>query len=193
MHIMKEKKPPKIHKPRQARLLQEEDIAIWGQATADVTPFSAPNIMTDDRAKGLKRGYKDKIGQNMTGTITLETFNGPAVQTHHSSSFQIDAALKKRFAKGELPMDGQIDLHGLTLPQAHQRFMRFITARIKEGARFIVVITGKGSAEGSGVIRQNFPLWCEDQQLKPHILQVTRAQPKHGGTGASYILLRRQK
>ncbi|HAJ90560.1 MAG TPA: hypothetical protein DCM27_06060, partial [Rhodospirillaceae bacterium] len=94
MHIMKEKKPPKIHKPRQVRLLQEEDIAIWGQATADVTTFSAPNIMTDDRAKGLKRSYKDKIGQNMTGTITLETFNGPAVQTHHSSSFQIDAALK---------------------------------------------------------------------------------------------------
>ncbi len=133
--------------------------------------------------------------QNITGKITLETFSIP-IASHQPSSFQIDANLKKKFERGELPIDGKIDLHGLTLEQAHTQFTKFMTRSIKEGARFILVITGKGSSEsenGKGIIRKNLPLWCGDKNLKPFILQTREAQPKHGGSGATYILLRKLK
>jgi DNA-nicking Smr family endonuclease len=200
MHIMKEKKPPKnaaSSKTSKIRTLKDEDLAIWGQATENVTKFSAPNLNKDDTPKRLKRHYSKNIGHAISGTITLETFgaHAPASKTitHQSSSFQVDTNLKKKFEKGDLPIEGKIDLHGMTLAQAHHRFVQFITGKIKEGARFILVVTGKGSGDSTGVIRKNLPLWCDDKNLKPYILQFKEAQPKHGGSGASYILLRRQK
>lgn len=195
MHIMKEKKPPKTaasSKTPKTRPLKDEDLAVWGQATEHVTQYAAPNIHKENTLKRLKRHY----GQDLAGTITLETFGvSPSLKpiSPQPSSFQVDAALKKRFEKGELPIDGKIDLHGMTLAQAHHRFTQFIMGKIKDGARFVLVITGKGSGDGTGVIRKNLPLWCDDKNLKPHILQITSAQAKHGGSGASYILLRRQK
>lgn len=195
MHIMKEKKPPKTaasSKTPKTRPLKDEDLAVWGQATEHVTKYAAPNIHKENTLKRLKRHY----GQDLAGTITLETFGvAPSLKpiSPQPSSFQVDAALKKRFEKGELPIDGKIDLHGMTLAQAHHRFTQFIMGKIKDGARFVLVITGKGSGDGTGVIRKNLPHWCDDKNLKPHILQITSAQAKHGGSGASYILLRRQK
>ncbi len=202
MHIMKEKKPPKSSKPvappktRKIRALKDEDIEIWGQATKHVTKYAAPNINKDHIPKALKRHYGQQDLQNIAGTITLETFGGASPSPpiiHHPSSFQVDAALQKRFEKGDLPIDGKIDLHGMTLAEAHRRFTQFISRKINEGARFLLVVTGKGSAENTGVIRKNLPLWCDDQNLKPFILKLREAQQKHGGGGATYILLRRQK
>lgn len=200
MHIMKEKKPPKtapLPKSAKIRTLKDEDIAIWGQATENVTKFDAPNLNKDNTPKRLKRHYAHNIGHAVTGKITLETFGvfetASKPVSNQTSSFQVDAALKKRFEKGELPIDGKIDLHGMTLAQAHHGFTQFLIGKIKEGARFVLVVTGKGSGDSTGVIRKNLPLWCDDKNLKPYILQFTNAQAKHGGTGASYILLRRQK
>lgn len=200
MHIMKEKKPLKSAAPlktRKIRALKDEDIAIWGQATENVTQYAAPNLHKDHTPKSLKRHYGQSSGSAVSGMITLETFGAPTSAkpiTNQPSSFQVDANLKKRFEKGDLPIEGKIDLHGMTLVQAHHRFTQFITGKIKEGARFILVVTGKGtSSGGEGVIRKNLPLWCDAVNLKPHILQIKQAQPKHGGSGASYILLRRQK
>ena len=202
MHIMKEKKPPKTAtspKTPKTRPLKDEDLAVWDQATEQVTKYAAPNIHKDNTLKRLKRDYgndrRDNL-QNISGTITLETFGtslGHKTISPQPSSFQVDAALRKRFEKGELPVDGAIDLHGMTLAQAHHRFTQFILGKIQEGARFILVVTGKGSSSGTGVIRKNLPLWCEDKNLRPYILQITSAHPKHGGSGASYILLRRKK
>ena len=198
MHIMKEKKPLKqtSQKPTGAKSakspsLNEEDAALWGQVTQDVTQLGASNRVGRAAPPRIKRPSLDKI----SGQITLESFV-PSIVVYQESSFQLDGNLRKRFEKGEVPIDGKIDLHGLTLPQAHQKFMGFVARNIQEGARCLLVVTGKGSQEsenGRGVIRKNLPLWCEDAVLKPHILQVTPAQPKHGGSGACYIMLRKRR
>lgn len=191
MLIMKEKKPPLLpKKPSKTKSLNGEDVTVWEQATGDVTALHPTNKVNPVQPHQTKR--IPRIQTN--GRITLETFALP-ITHHHSSSFQIDKALKKRFQSGDLHLDGQIDLHGLTLAEAHDQFIRFITRMIASEARFILVIAGKGSTEsqnGRGIIRKNLPLWCDDTHLKPHILQITSAKPKHGGSGASYILLRKR-
>jgi DNA-nicking Smr family endonuclease len=191
MLIMKEKKPPKLPKSTpKAKGLKAEDIEIWGQAIQDVTALESANKVSPTE----KHRHKPIRPIHLSGRITLETFTAP-ISHHHASSFQVDRALKKRFESGDLPIDGQIDLHGLTLSEAHHRFIQFMIRMIATKSRFILVITGKGSTEsenGRGILRKNLPLWCDDKDLKPHILQMTMAKPKHGGSGASYILLRRQ-
>lgn len=184
---MPEKQPsPKAKVKPPSILLKADDAAIWDIATQDVTRLQQKGEVppTLSRARPIPAPQK-------TGRIFLET---PAPQKiiHPESSFQIDAGLKKKFERGDLPLDGQIDLHGMTVEQAHKRFKAFVLRKAEQGARFLLVITGKGS-RGEGRIRTGLPLWCEDADLHPFILQYKQARPQHGGDGAFYILLRRKR
>lgn len=169
-------------------ILKPEDIELWAKATHDVQSFGNTRHIAP-LPPSHKKPSETKISR---GTITLETIIPPSIPLH-PSSFQMDRSLRKKFESGEMEIDGKIDLHGLTLAEAHHQFIKFITQKVKSGARFLLVITGKGSGQGKGVIRQNLPHWCDDQHIKQHILSIKTAKPKDGGDGASYILLRRQK
>ncbi len=102
-----------------------------------------------------------------------------------------DTATETKFRRGQLPVEGRIDLHGMTQVKAHDALMRFITSAAKTGKRTLLVITGKGRlSEGGGVLRRMLPLWLEEN---PHVLALTPAQPKDGGGGAFYLRLRKKK
>jgi DNA-nicking Smr family endonuclease len=185
MLIMKEKKPKSISKKPP---LNPEDSKIWAMATEDVKNIDRSNHILPPISPRKKRHQP----QIHSGQISLETIE-PRHPHKSPSSFQMDGSLRKKFEAGLLEIDGKIDLHGLTLAEAHHRFNQFIARKIKEGARFLLVITGKGDSQKSGVIRQNLPKWCEEPPLKSYILALKSAQPKHGGDGASYLYLRKYR
>ena len=185
---MPEKQPPQ--KP-----LKNTDQKLWDIATSDVTQIAQKSISPKPIRPRKMTKKSQGVSLEAVGFIELEIFK-PRTQkpapTLEKSSFQIDAALKKRFERGDLPLDGKIDLHGLTLEQAHRKFLSFIHTKIAAGARFILIVTGKGVG-GEGIIRKSLPLWCDSAEIKQHILQRTEAKPHHGGSGATYILLRKSK
>jgi DNA-nicking Smr family endonuclease len=106
-----------------------------------------------------------------------------------------------RLKQGKLSPEARLDLHGMTLEQAHPRLNRFILDAHAQGKRLVIVITGKGKSrdEGGpiptrlGVLRHQVPNWLQQHPLKPHILQITQASQRHGGSGAYYIYLRRTR
>jgi DNA-nicking Smr family endonuclease len=182
---MKEKKPKSASKKS---ILRQEDIEIWQIATKDVFNLDHSNHI----AHKTKPIRNLQTAKTISGKINLETIE----PTHHHqtpSSFQMDKTLRTKFEGGELEINAKIDLHGLTLVQAHEQFTKFMSHQIRNKSRFLLVITGKGNGAEKGVIRQNLPRWCDEAPLKTHILSIKTAKAKHGGDGASYILLRRQK
>jgi DNA-nicking Smr family endonuclease len=104
----------------------------------------------------------------------------------------IDRRTAERFQKGEMAIDRRLDLHGMTQARAHAALDRFVRNAWQEGLRVLLIITGKGSG-GEGVLRRSLPHWLEAGEHAPRVLRLTRAQPKHGGEGAFYVLLRRQR
>ena len=54
----------------------------------------------------------------------------------------------------------------------------------------MLVITGRGVA-GGGVLRSAVPRWLDEPGIRRHVLAITPAQPRDGGGGALYVLLRR--
>ncbi|MBL8640650.1 MAG: Smr/MutS family protein [Alphaproteobacteria bacterium] len=209
---MKEKKPPSIYPPEAIQnkteilptAFREEDLVLWTNAMQEVTKLPPSNKREEYTSKHIiKRPVRNPINLSgvLSGRLPPSLTGSRQESVFEPSSFQIDAALRKRFERGDLPIDGTIDLHGMTLAEAHKRFIEFAERHIRQGARLLLVITGKGSGNrpGSGtggrigVIRKNLPLWCEDRGLRPYILEYREAHLKHGGGGASYILLRRQK
>ncbi len=104
----------------------------------------------------------------------------------------IDKGTAERLAKGRMAIEGRLDLHGLTEAEAHGALNRFLVMSRSLGRRCVLVITGKGVA-GKGVLRTALPRWLNTPDMRPLVLSVTEAQPKDGGSGAFYVLLKRNR
>ena len=98
-----------------------------------------------------------------------------------------------RLKKGEMTIEGSLDLHGLTQEAAHVALWRFVTGAAEQGRRCVLVITGKGNPQGIGVLRRQVPRWLNESTLRPLVLAFATARPQHGGDGALYVLLKRRR
>jgi DNA-nicking Smr family endonuclease len=98
----------------------------------------------------------------------------------------LDRRTAERLRRGELPIEARLDLHGLTQEEAHAALGRFLGRAHGAGQRCLLVITGKGA-----VLREAVPRWLAEGETRARILASSPAQPRHGGGGALYVLLRR--
>lgn len=101
----------------------------------------------------------------------------------------IDRNTAEKFQSGKFPVEAKLDLHGLDSDRAFILLKNFIIKHKEKGSRFLVVITGKGS----GVLRDSLPKWLNTPHLQKFILAFDTAKEKHGGNGAYYILLKRNR
>ncbi len=106
----------------------------------------------------------------------------------------IDKRTDEKVRKGRLPVDGRIDLHGMTQSEAHDALLAAVRRGHDRGHRLILVITGKGGlTEGRGILRSAVPRWLNEAPFRTLVLAVHQAQPQHGGAGAFYVFLRRRR
>jgi DNA-nicking Smr family endonuclease len=106
----------------------------------------------------------------------------------------IDRANAERLKRGFHPIEARLDLHGHTQAEAYRELADFVETSHQAGRRCVLVITGRGlGPNGPGVIKSAVPRWLEEARLRQRILAIAAAQPRHGGAGALYLLLRRQR
>jgi DNA-nicking Smr family endonuclease len=121
-------------------------------------------------------------------------------QALSQAPLQMDAKAFGKMTRGKLAPEARIDLHGMTLAEAHPELIRFILNAQSAGLRLVLVITGKGKRgedqgpipQRIGALRHQVPHWLRLAPLGPAVLQVSEAHLKHGGTGAYYVYLRRR-
>lgn len=114
---------------------------------------------------------------------------------------EMDQKAYGKLRRGKLRPEARIDLHGMTLAQAQPTLIGFILRAQTEGKRLVLVITGKGKAvpdDGPipvrrGILRHAVPQWLRSAPLDRAVLQISEAHAKHGGGGAYYVYLRRQR
>lgn len=207
------KKPPPKQPLKQlgryprANQLDEDDQALWRAVTKDVTPLEkqSPSLKPNNvQTKSENQNAPKPSAQTIKTTIIVPQIelkpNLPVpTNRHHKSSYQTDKRTHQKFKDGRMEFDGTIDLHGLTVAEAHQAFLNFVRLHIRAGSRMLLVITGKGRGGihsdhgGIGAIRAALPSWVHEHDIDHSILKVSAAQTKHGGAGAFYILLRRSR
>jgi len=155
--------------------------AIWAEATRDVTPLrgrptAAPAAPPPEAPRAAE-------GPSVAADIApVERFAG------------IDRANAERLKRGLHPIEARLDLHGCTQAEAHRELIDFVEACYQAGRRCVLVITGRGlGPDGPGVLKSAVPRWLGEAGLRRRILAVAAAQPRDGGAGALYLLLRRQR
>jgi DNA-nicking Smr family endonuclease len=134
------------------------------------------------------------IGEKARNSSTA--YRAPATD----APLRMDAKAFGKMTRGKLAPEARIDLHGMTLSEAHPELISFILNAHAAGLRLVLVITGKGKPKAdhgpipqrSGVLRHQVPQWLRLSPLGPAVLQVSEAHLKHGGSGAYYVYLRRR-
>ena len=98
--------------------------------------------------------------------------------------------LQRKLRRGQFSINGQLDLHGLTIPEARQALASFLHGSQTRGAQCVIIIHGKGygSQNKQPILKNKVNSWL---QQHTEVLAFCSAQPADGGTGAVYVLLRR--
>lgn len=140
-----------------------------------------------------------QLGEKTRSASRVDLMQTPA-QALAAAPLQMDAKTHGKMTRGKLTPEARIDLHGLTLSEAHPELIRFVLNAQSDGMRLVLVITGKGKRgedigpipQRMGVLRHQVPQWLRLPPLGLAVLQVSEAHLKHGGSGAYYVYLRRR-
>lgn len=159
-----------------------------------ILPEEPPKLKSKPRVTGFRIGERAETAkrQDTAPSLSAQLAAAPV---------QMDRKSFDRMSRGKLLPEARLDLHGMTLAEAHPELIRFIMNAHAEGLRLVLVITGKGRRgldEGPipqrhGVLKHQVPHWFQMPPLGGVILQVAEAHLRHGGAGAYYVYLRRQR
>ncbi|MCZ6488640.1 MAG: Smr/MutS family protein [Gammaproteobacteria bacterium] len=151
--------------------------------------------ISDDRINVYHdRAKKIALPRAKTGVSepSLDFVNISYDQQTKISDSQFDSGIQKKLERkirrGQLAIGDHLDLHGYTQKEAIAALEEFLHRAVTAELKLLVIIHGKGNRSGSkAVLRPLVRYWLSRQSS---VLGWCPAQPKHGGSGASYVYLR---
>jgi DNA-nicking Smr family endonuclease len=180
------------------RHLSEEERALWWGFARSITPLrDAPE--PSPASSAAEESASGKIAAAVPAAAAPAQHPDTGAQKKSPPLAPLGRRLRRRVARGREPIDGRIDLHGLTQARAHAALLRFLRGAQTDGARVVLVVTGKGTggadrdaaAAERGVLKRQVPLWLSLPEFRPFVLGFEDAHAGHGGQGALYVRLRR--
>ena len=186
------------------RELSEEERALWRGVARSVRPLrKRPRVADDETAAGatpktIKAAKPAKAPAKPTKILKPSPApSNPVVRLIAPPSFApLPRREKQQIARGRTAIDARIDLHGMTQAQAHAALVHFLRRAQHDGAKFALVVTGKGARSADperGVLRRQVPHWLRLPELRDIVLGFEEAHVAHGGEGALYVRLRRRR
>lgn len=189
------------------RRLSTEELALWKRVTDTIIPLekapevAAPVVAVEpvvDLPVVPVRKVKGRVPPPAAPAVATRPVPKP-VPAPRMDGGGLDGSWDKKLVKGVISPDFTLDLHGFTLETAYTRLDQGLTLAIAQGARVVLLITGRprpapgpmdrGSQRGA--IRAKFLDWLAHGSHASRIAAVRAAHPKHGGAGAVYIILKR--
>ncbi|MGJ3231674.1 MAG: Smr/MutS family protein [Oceanicaulis sp.] len=186
-----------------SRPLSPEERDLWRRVAKGVNPLDAARLkrledLTPPRADAdpkpaapLKTGAEGRFARREP-----ERAKTPA-----------DRSADKKIRRGHVEVEARIDLHGLTSRKARRDLLRFLERAQDNGARQVLVITGKGAGARAldrrkfepwdpeapplpGVLRRSFTQWMAEPDFADLVSGYAEAHRRHGGSGAFYVMVR---
>lgn len=198
---------------KRRRHLSAEERALWDQVAERTRPLERSKRhetpLLETKSKPMPTPPAPQSSQPLPGfrlgekamTSARHDLAPSVTEKLHNAPVQMDARSYGKMKRGKLAPESRIDLHGMTIEEAHPALLSFIMWAYGDGQRLVLVITGKGKDRDDGgpiptrfgVLRHQVPQWLKMVPLRNMILQITPAHIRHGGQGAYYVYLRRSR
>ena len=194
---------------KKPRNLSREERALWDRVAARTEPLQDRPAPFPDPPKfePISPLAPEKppltnfrVGEKVDHKADHDLMAGISQQLR-DAPVRMDKKAHGKMTRGKLKPEARIDLHGMTLAQAHPSLISFILSSHAAGHRLVLVITGKGRGTDDGGpipvrhgrLRHEVPHWLRTLPLGSVVLQVSEAHRRHGGHGALYVYLRRAR
>ena len=177
--------------------MQEDDFSLFKAAVRGVKPLA------HDRADtGKPRSNKAQIAtRRANATVSSDETRIDGL----SDQFVIDVGAEdelywardgvqegqmRKLKAGQIPFEGSLDLHGLSVEKARELLWDFLAEAGKFEIRCVRVTHGKAARiDGRRpLIKSHVNTWLRQH---PQVLGFSSCLPRHGGTGALYVMLKR--
>ena len=170
----------------------EDETALFREATRDVKPLAAPARVTAEAPKPRARARFTRADRRLVlDEIQHGSENEAELLGADASSFArpgVSASTLRKLRRGQYRVQAELDLHGLTQAEARVRLGEFLLSALDRDLRYMRIVHGKGLRSGGNgpvlrtlvnrVLRRTAP-----------VLAFTSARQVDGGTGALYVLL----
>jgi DNA-nicking Smr family endonuclease len=175
-----------------SRRLTDEERNLWGHFTRSVAPLGRELMPAVPPPTATSSKTKSPTQVRPPARVAAAAARtAPGLEP-------FDRRLKQRLARGTESLDDRIDLHGKTQSEAHAVLLSFLRKAQSHGAKFVLVITGKGGGARDdwserGVLKRQVPLWLKLPEFRGYVIGFEDAHSGHGGAGALYVRIRRRK
>jgi DNA-nicking Smr family endonuclease len=178
------------------RRLTPEEAEIWAKVAASVRRLEGASPSIPPVRFEPSREPLSSVSENprLRSTQPLDFARG---ERKVEGGDTLDGGWDRRLRRGVVIPDRSIDLHGHTLASAHNLLDQALERAVTDGLRVLLVVTGKPPRDPAphrrGLIRAAIGDWLGSSRHTSQIAAVRNAHPRHGGTGALYVILRRAR
>jgi DNA-nicking Smr family endonuclease len=187
----------------------DDDALLFHRLFAGVKPLDRPPGRVPrqpvERSEAVQRAAKrgreaeqadgDAVHERLRALVEGGTRFEVADDGRRVEGRRIDLPIEalRRLRRGQLPIDGRLDLHGMAVSEARAQLGLFLRTMRTRGERCVLIIHGKGehSPQGVGVLRGETAAWLSQGPSSQHVAAFATAAAHDGGEGALYVLLRR--
>jgi DNA-nicking Smr family endonuclease len=158
-----------------------DERALWRAAMRDVAPLEADDAPPLPPAEAPLKSPSRRARAAPVAPAALRDLAANVAPG-------LDRRSAERLRRGGRAIEARLDLHGMTQDEAHRALTAFVARAHAADQRCLLLITGK-----SGVLRDAAPRWLNETPNRSRLLAFSPAQPRDGGAGALYLLLRRRR
>lgn len=175
----------------------EDDL--FRQAVGDVKPIKSPaRVKLAKQFPGASPGVEERrkaaVAQARDGSQELAGDYAHPVQPHDMLAFKrpgIQHGVYKNLRLGKYTVDAQLDLHRMSVEQARQALSQFIADCLAHDIRCALINHGKGeNRHPPALLKSCVAHWLPQLEA---VLTFHSAQKQHGGSGATYVLLKKSE
>ena len=182
------------------RLTPREDRLLFRQAMADVKPLAGRQRLAPVRPR---RRCGEPVPEDPDAEAVQQLRNlvetGDGFILRHTAEYVEGSAgwmppeMFRRLHNGYFSIQDHVDLHGFNLTAAKRHVDGFLEHAIASGKRAVLVVHGRGRCSpGPPVLKRNLFRWLVSGRWKRWVIAFTSARACDGGTGATYVMLRRR-
>lgn len=173
--------------------ISDQDSKLFRQAMADVTPIANDKIVPQAKKPSARPLQRERENQQVLNDMLSSEWNPADYETGEELLYSRDGLhpnTLRKLRRGKIRVEAELDLHRMTSEQAHKAIAVFFSQCQSLGRRCVRIIHGKGygSFDKKPVLKGKVDVW-----LRRHgdVLAFCSARPVDGGTGAVYVLLKR--
>jgi DNA-nicking Smr family endonuclease len=183
-----------MSRKKTSKTAHDDDVSLFRRMMGDAKPLQQTEKVpkhrpkVSARARFKRRDEREALRESLEADIEAsEEGAGESLRFHRPV---VSRRTMRKLARGNFSVQDEIDLHGMTVPEAKVALQSFVGDCESRGYTCIRVVHGKGLGSGNRgpILKNKVNKWLRQWNA---VLAFVSARQVDGGTGAIYVLLKK--